>query len=545
MAATGPWKLRAELLGHEQDVRGVNNSDTGLVTCSRDKTIRLWTPVDARSYESSQVLIGHEHFVACAVQLPASPAHPSGAIASGGYDRTMSGQTIVKPVINIWEAGAIVATLEGHTLTVCGIAVTPSGHMVSVSWDKTARVWDLATRQCVTVMMGHEQAVWAVLCLEDGRMLTASADKTIKRWNGATCEHTYVGHSDCVRALAMMPGIGFLSTGNDCSIRMWAVSGECLMTMSGHESFVYSLAVLPTGEVVSGSEDRTARVWRDGKCVGTIAHGGSVWSVAALPDGDIATGCADSVARVFTRDASKVADEAVLQAHEAMIKAQTVSAQEVGGMKMDQLPGTEALEVPGDKDGQTKIVRIEDKAYAYSWNSIESKWDQVGTVVDGPGGGGGGGGGGGRPDREARRMAFNNPSSRTPVSYGSATKSLGYIVGTIGRAFSSDDDEGAHLLNKKKAKGESRFMAGACCCCLLVLTGTVAGFIWALQSMTYPGEIPKGAGFKGKFDPRTGTYRLRTEAGSRGRSSSRRSRATARAQRNLMDEDMMGADLKK
>ena len=118
---------------------------------------------------------------------------------------------------------------------------------------------------------------------------------------------------------------------------------------------MYSLAVLPTGEVVSGSEDRTARVWRDGKCVGTIAHGGSVWSVAALPDGDIATGCADSVARVFTRDASKVADEAVLQAHEAMIKAQTVSAQEVGGMKMDQLPGTEALEVPGDKDGQTKI----------------------------------------------------------------------------------------------------------------------------------------------------------------------------------------------
>jgi hypothetical protein len=38
-------------------------------------------------------------------------------------------------------------------------------------------------------------------------------------------------------------------------------------------------------------------------------------------------------------------------------------------------------------------------------------------------------------------MAFNNPSSRTPVSYGSATKSLGYIVGAIGRAFSSDNDE--------------------------------------------------------------------------------------------------------
>ena len=329
MSSDGAWKLRAELLGHEQDVRGINNCDAGLVTCSRDKTIRVWTPVDARAFESAQILIGHEHFVACAVQLPASPAHPSGAIASGGYDRTMSGQTIVKPVVNIWEAGAIVATLEGHALTVCGLAMTPSGHLVSVSWDKTARVWDLTTRQCVTVMAGHEQAVWAVLCLEDGRMLTASADKTIKRWNGATCEHTYVGHSDCVRALAMMPGIGFVSTGNDCSIRMWAVSGECLMTMSGHGSFVYSLAVLPTGEVVSASEDRTARVWKDGQCVGTIAHGGSVWAVAALPDGDIGTACADGVARVFTRDPAKMADAAQLEAYDAMISAQTVSAQEV------------------------------------------------------------------------------------------------------------------------------------------------------------------------------------------------------------------------
>ena len=52
--------------------------------------------------------------------------------------------------------------------------------------------------------------------------------------------------------------------------------------------------------------------------------------------------------------------------------------------------------------------------------------------------------------------------------------------------------QGAHLLSKKKAKSESRFMAGACCCCLLVLTGTVGGFIWALQSMTYPGEVPRG-----------------------------------------------------
>ena len=82
MSSDGAWKLRAELLGHEQDVRGINNCDAGLVTCSRDKTIRVWTPVDARAFESAQILIGHEHFVACAVQLPASPAHPRSRLGS-------------------------------------------------------------------------------------------------------------------------------------------------------------------------------------------------------------------------------------------------------------------------------------------------------------------------------------------------------------------------------------------------------------------------------------------------------------------------------
>ena len=156
------------------------------------------------------------------------------------------------------EGSTIVGVLEGHTLTVCGLALTPSGQLVSVSWDKTVRVWDVSTRQCTAVLAGHEAAVWDVLCLEDGAVLTASADKTVKRWRGAVCEHTYTvragprrlganhpclcssrafilvccrvkkrrvcleltsewcmqGHTDCVRALALVPGIGFLSTGN-------------------------------------------------------------------------------------------------------------------------------------------------------------------------------------------------------------------------------------------------------------------------------------------------------------------------------------------
>ena len=42
------------------------------------------------------------------------------------------------------------------------------------------------------------------------------------------------------------------------------------------------------------------------------------------------------------------------------------------------------------QDGATKIVRVGNSAIAYAWNASESKWDQIGTVVDGPSGSSGG-----------------------------------------------------------------------------------------------------------------------------------------------------------
>ncbi|KOM28792.1 hypothetical protein LR48_Vigan585s000900 [Vigna angularis] len=56
----------------------------------------------------------------------------------------------------------------------------------------------------------------------------------------------------------------------------------------------------------------------------------------------------------------------------------------VGGLKLEELPGLEALKIPGSTDGQTKIVREGDNGVAYGWNKREQKWDEIGEVVDGP-----------------------------------------------------------------------------------------------------------------------------------------------------------------
>ena len=42
-----------------------------------------------------------------------------------------------------------------------------------------------------------------------------SADKTIKMWKAGTCQKTFTGHTDCVRGLAVLSAVEFVSSSND------------------------------------------------------------------------------------------------------------------------------------------------------------------------------------------------------------------------------------------------------------------------------------------------------------------------------------------
>src|ERR1700761_7053116 len=120
------------------------------------------------------------------------------------------------------------------------------------------------------------------------------------------CVRTIKAHNDCVRGLALVPDVGFVSCANDETVSVWSLDGERLFDMHGHTAFVYAVAVLRTPGggwlIASASEDRTVRIWKDGECVQTITHPSGVWSVAAMDNGDLITGCSDGVARVWSID---------------------------------------------------------------------------------------------------------------------------------------------------------------------------------------------------------------------------------------------------
>ncbi|KAF8743159.1 PFU (PLAA family ubiquitin binding), partial [Rhizoctonia solani] len=379
------YKLSAVLSAHSSDVRDLIAPTNDLIlSVSRDSLAIAWRRDGPNGFTPTTYSAG-SRFVNSVTYIP---PQKNGGPGSQGYIVTGGQDT----VINVFDlshpdgAKEPTFTLLGHRENVCALDSTPSGTIVSGSWDSTARVWK--NFQQVHELRGHSHSVWAVLAVDEDQTLTGSADKTIALWQGSKLAHRYTGHTDAVRGLSILPegiDIGFASCSNDGTVKLWTLGGDVLHQFDGHTSFVYSLAAIAeTGSLISSGEDRTARIWEDGELVQTRTHPAiSVWTVDAMPNGDIVTGCSDGVVRVFSRNESRWANAETIQAFENQVASQAIPSESVGDVKKTDLPGPEALERSGNKDGQVIMVRTAaGSVEAHEWSAGQRKWVKIGDVVD-------------------------------------------------------------------------------------------------------------------------------------------------------------------
>ncbi|KAE9398980.1 WD40 repeat-like protein [Gymnopus androsaceus JB14] len=372
-----PYKLSATLKAHTSDVRAVSSptNDT-ILSASRDSTAISWQKAESSSsFTAETVIRASPRYVNAVAYIPPTPDAPKGYAVTGSQDS----------IINVYSLSSPKEdpdfSLLGHSENVCTLDVTPGGTIISGSWDRTAKVWK--NFNLAYELKGHEQSVWAVLAVDEEQVLTASADKTIKLWNQHKLISTFRGHQDAVRGLALIPDLGFASCSNDSEIRVWTLGGDLIYSLSGHTSFVYSLSILPSGGIVSGGEDRSVRIWQDGECSQVLVHPAiSVWAVSTMPNGDIVSGCSDGVIRVFSEAEERWASSEELKAYDDMVASQALPSQQVGDVKKSDLPGPEALNVPGKKSGEVKMIRNNDIVEAHQWDASSNSWQKIGDVVD-------------------------------------------------------------------------------------------------------------------------------------------------------------------
>lgn len=139
-----------------------------LVSCSKDGTVRGY---DTTRYKQFRVLTTAE-----TVEFTCLAADKSGEIiCAGGMDAS----------IYVWAlpTGLLCDVLTGHTSPVSCIGFLQTGMLVSGSWDKTIKVWDVFESKggCETIdVSGH---VVAITCRSDGKEIAASlANGEISIW---------------------------------------------------------------------------------------------------------------------------------------------------------------------------------------------------------------------------------------------------------------------------------------------------------------------------------------------------------------------------
>lgn len=249
--------LKGHLAGHNGWVTSIvtghsikENEDTQvLITGSRDKTILIWKfenePKDEKHFaQPYQQLTGHSHFI------------------------------------------------SDLSLT------SDNNYLLSSSWDKSMRLWDLKNGVTTQRFVGHSKEVLSCAFSSDNRQIISSgSDRVVKLWNvKGACRFTSApenNHSDWVSSVSFLgrnvskgnfANSFFASTGWDGRLKIWnSQSFEIKDSFRAHDGNINALTTSPKGTfIVTGGKDSKVRVWDFNNCENAHAEFDAGSSVTAL-----------------------------------------------------------------------------------------------------------------------------------------------------------------------------------------------------------------------------------------------------------------------
>lgn len=180
--------------------------------------------------------------------------------------------------------------------------------IVSGSYDRTLRVWNVESGALVRVFTGHSTPVTSAALSPGGvRVVSGSDDGTLCVWNANTgvCERKLQGyHRRPVIVTAFSPrGTHIISGSNDGTLCLWSVDGVYVRVLEGHSDMVTNVTFSPDNKYIVGcsSWDQTTHVWNvaNGRHELTF-YSDRAASVAFSPSGERIISVFDTTVKVWS-----------------------------------------------------------------------------------------------------------------------------------------------------------------------------------------------------------------------------------------------------
>lgn len=154
---------------HDESVLNLRFDHRYLITCSKDKTIKIWNR--------------HQVFIN-------DPLVPVAAL-----------HRLEQAGMNPLGEYTLLQSLEGHGAAVNAIQVYDN-KIVSASGDRTIKLWDIQSGQCLRTFPGHTKGI-ACVQYDGRRIVSGSSDNTVRIFDAATSAEVAClnGHGNLVRTV--------------------------------------------------------------------------------------------------------------------------------------------------------------------------------------------------------------------------------------------------------------------------------------------------------------------------------------------------------
>eukprot|EP01104_Vermistella_antarctica_P014135 TRINITY_DN4403_c0_g3_i1.p1 TRINITY_DN4403_c0_g3~~TRINITY_DN4403_c0_g3_i1.p1 ORF type:complete len:321 (-),score=58.93 TRINITY_DN4403_c0_g3_i1:76-1038(-) len=285
------------LRGHKEGVLSVRFNDSGsyFMSCSHDRTIRLWNPHKGTSIKT---YVGHSYEVRD-VQI----TKDNGRFASCGGDRT----------VYLWDVGTgqVIRKFRGHDTKVnCVRFNSDDSVLITAGSDRSARVWDMRARSFEPIqIMRHATDSITSVCVTAHEIVTGSMDGCVRTYDirQGKLKTDHISKPVTCVSISKDTNCLLVSTLDDCIRLLDRETGELLNTYKGHRNHVYTLGSCFSNDdafVISGSEDHSIHCWElvDAKPEQTMeGHSKAVACVAYHPtECMLLSGSADGSVAVWT-----------------------------------------------------------------------------------------------------------------------------------------------------------------------------------------------------------------------------------------------------
>jgi len=187
---------------HRESVLNLKFDNRYLITCSKDKTIRIWNRRALTPLDTDYPLINFE----------GGARYPSYIVNKAAYTAEELEAAVAKQQVRSLPPYSLLMTLDGHNAAVNAIQIQHD-QIASASGDRTVKIWDVHSGRCIQTLLGHTKGI-ACVQFDGRRVVSGSSDNTVRIYDQVTGAEVAClqGHSNLVRTVqagfADLPGSG-------------------------------------------------------------------------------------------------------------------------------------------------------------------------------------------------------------------------------------------------------------------------------------------------------------------------------------------------